>query len=126
MYLAEALNFIIDDGIESVRESFKDPKDSLKLRGSIRGFGDCRGLGLSDLSDFLKAAPQTTYLHRQHVDYVFWRYRELQIEWVCNVLSAILMANGRPTLRHPTLRGMLKAVEIIGISETNHQGSANG
>jgi hypothetical protein len=49
--------------------------------------------------------------------YWFWRCRAAEIEWVTNVLSNILRAQGLPPIGTMTARGALKAAEIVGVSE---------
>lgn len=120
MYLPDILNFIIDDGIEASKASYSEPINYLKLAGSIRGFEDCRNLDLVGLSKLLVEVAHTRYVHQNLPDYWFWRCREAEVEWVCNVLSAIFLTNHLPVLISPTLRGMLKATEIIGVKEHAH------
>jgi hypothetical protein len=48
--------------------------------------------------------------------YWYWRCRALEIEWVANVLSNILDAQGLPPIAMMTVRGRLKAAEVIGVS----------
>ena len=40
-------------------------------------------------------------------DWPYWYARcfALEVEWVCNVVSAMLMNEGRPTIVTPTARG---------------------
>jgi len=49
--------------------------------------------------------------------YWYWQCRALGIRWVVNVLSNILVAQGLPPIGDMTVRGRLKAAEIIGIGE---------
>jgi len=37
------------------------------------------------------------------------------MNWVCNVVSALLMNQGLSTIIQPTARGVLKAAEIVGV-----------
>ena len=43
MTLIDALNAIIDDGIEAARHDYAKPRDTLKREGSIQGFEECGG-----------------------------------------------------------------------------------
>jgi hypothetical protein len=49
----------------------------------------------------------------------YWkqRYKELQIEWVCNVVSVGRVNNGQPPLlaHLPTTGGAQKYAEIVGV-----------
>jgi hypothetical protein len=49
--------------------------------------------------------------------YWYWQCRALGIRWVVNVLSNILVAQGLPPIGDMTVRGRLRAAEIIGIGE---------
>jgi hypothetical protein len=42
MLLVDALNFVIDDGIEAARVDYPKPRDILKREGAIAGFEECR------------------------------------------------------------------------------------
>jgi hypothetical protein len=53
----------------------------------------------------------------QASDYWYWRCYQLEVEWVANVLSAILNAQGLPIIATVTARGMMKAAEIIGVKD---------
>jgi hypothetical protein len=50
-------------------------------------------------------------------DYWWYRYYELQVEWVCNVLSAILQNQGWPVIVTPTVRGAMAAANIVGVGK---------
>jgi hypothetical protein len=49
--------------------------------------------------------------------YWFWRCRALEIQWVVNVLSNILVANGALPIGDMTVRGRMKAAEMLGVAE---------
>lgn len=113
----EYLTRVIDEGIEAARESYKDPKDALKLRGSIEGFEACRGKNPEQLAQLLSEARRTTLNARTDKEDDYWRTRcaELEIEWVCNCVSAVLYNEGLPVIITPTARGMMKAASIVGV-----------
>jgi hypothetical protein len=116
MLLIDALNKIIDDGIEAARQDYSKPRDNLKREGAIRGFEECRGKSPEEIALLLKEATeaqQAAFAGQAH-DYWYWRCRQAEIEWVANVVSAILHAQGVPPIATVTARGMLKAAEIIG------------
>jgi hypothetical protein len=115
----ESLCFIIEDGIQAARESYSKPSDSLKLAGAIRGFEDCRGkspFGLKFLLAEVILEEQQARLG-ESPDYWFHRCRSLEVRWVCNVLSCILVVNGFAPISGMTARGMIKAADIIGVGE---------
>lgn len=111
------LNAIIDDGIEEIRHAYPRPDQTDKREGGIAGFSACRGLddeGLLALMGRATARREQAATARA-VDY--WRHRmfEAQVEWTLNVLSAAAYANGLPTLVTPTMRGLNKAADILGV-----------
>jgi len=115
----EFLTSIIDDGIEAARLDYARPNDQQKRDGSIRGFEECRNLDPSLLVPLLSEAHAMTMnkYREEAADYWYWRCRETEIEWVCNVVSACLINEGLPPISTCTARGMLKAAEIIGVAE---------
>jgi len=120
MLYAQALDFIIDDGIEGARESYSHPRDTMKLEGAIQGFSECRGRQPPEIAELLHDAQRKmldAYLHEAE-QYWFWRCREAEIEWVANVMSCILDAQGLPPITTMTYRGMTRAAEIIGVGKS--------
>jgi len=109
------LTLVIDDGIEAARLSYKN--DTLKRNGAIAGFEACRSLNTDQLADLLKSAEKASEkaMREGAPDYWYWRCRTLEIEWVCNVVSAVRMNSGLSIIINPTVRGMMKAAEIIGV-----------
>lgn len=119
MNLNDALNWIIDDGIEAARADYKKPKDKLKLDGAIRGFEECRGKSPDEIVALYAEAGerQQQAFFDQAADYWYWRCRQAEIEWVMNVLSNIMHAQGWPPIGMMTMRGAMKAAEIIGVAQ---------
>ena len=117
MLLIDAMNLIIDDGIEAAKLDYSKLKDDLKRRGAIQGFEECRGRTPTEIAVLLEEANESVRraMRDQAPDYWYWRCREAEIEWVANVISAILHAQGQPGIVPPTARGMFKAAEIIGV-----------
>lgn len=118
MLLVDALNQIVDEGIEAARADYTKPRQKHKLEGAIKGFEDCRGkdpAGLAVLRIEANADAQKWYGENVET-YWYWRCRALEVEWVCNVLSAILANEGRDTIVPPTCRGVMKASEIVGVA----------
>ena len=50
-------------------------------------------------------------------DYWKARYFSIQVEFVCNTVSAMLANEGLPTIIAPTLRGAMNAARIIGVDD---------
>jgi hypothetical protein len=115
---SEFLARIIDDGQAAARDSYADSLD--KLEGAVAGFEACRGLSPLELITVLEhAALQAQEAFRTKSD-DYWRVRcyQLEVEWVCNCVSAALINNGVGALRQdlPTARGVQKAASILGVS----------
>lgn len=119
------LNRIIEDGIAAAEKDYVD--DQQKRDGAVRGFNECRGKSPEELVVlWTEASKRAQDAHLEDAgDYWFWRCRNAEIEWVCNVVSAMLVNQGKPPLFswHPTAHGGMKAAEILraeilGVSES--------
>jgi len=119
MLLVDALNAVIDDGIEAARMDYAKPQDTLKREGAIQGFEECRGKQPAEIAALLAEANERAMqaMREQDPRYWFWHCRALAIKWVANVLGNILVANGMLPIGKMTARGRLKAAEIIGVAE---------
>jgi hypothetical protein len=117
MTLNDALNAIIDDGIEAARLDYAKPRDTLKREGAIAGFEECRGRQPDEIAALLAEANDRAFRAREDDPdrYWYWRCRAAEIEWVVNVLSNILHAQGLPPIGTMTVCGRLKAVQIVGV-----------
>jgi len=122
MNIKEALDQIINRGIEAVKRDYKENTD--KYNGSIAGFEECRNKSPQELKTLLDKCREDTHkiqvtyaTHNIIEGYWFVRCFELEVEWVCNVLSAILMNNGMPIIITPTCRGVMMAAEIVGVKD---------
>ncbi len=90
------LTQIVDDGIEAAKKSYADKPD--KLRGSVAGFEACRGKSPEELGSTLAAATAATMAAGACKAANYWEVRcfELEVEWVCNVISAAIRRVARP------------------------------
>ena len=113
------IHAVIDDGQDEVRREYLRPDQAMKRDGALSGFEACRWKRPDQLPAFLEEAKKKTHLARmeQRADYWYWRYYELQVEWVLNVFSAALYTQGYRPLITPTYRGLNKAIEILGRSD---------
>ena len=119
----EFLDRVVSDGIEAVKKDYSKPEQEPKRRGAIQGFEDCRGKSPTEIAELLKKAEKRTFEASIRVneseisDGEYWaiRCREAEIEWVANVVSAMLMNQGLPIIVAPTARGAMKAAEIVGV-----------
>jgi hypothetical protein len=119
MNLNDCLNAIIDDGIEAARADYAKPHQADKREGSVKGFEDCRGKAPDEIARLLIEANERAWqaMREQASDYWYWRCRAAEIEWVANVLSNIMHAQGWPPISMMTARGAMKAAEIIGVAQ---------
>lgn len=115
----EFLDRIINDGIAAAKADYTKPEDVERLEGSIAGFEACRNLQPQELVDMFVTAGKyvTETFGDKQSKYWYFRCYQLEVEWVINVVSAILMNQGQsPLLAYlPTSRGVMKAAEIVGV-----------
>lgn len=117
MDYSSLLNRIIEDGITAAKRSYAN--DETKREGAVAGFEACRDKQPSELQDLLANARSATLAARRIPNPTwYWHCRcyELEIEWTCNVVSAVLMNENLPTIVEPTARALLKAAEILGVA----------
>ena len=116
MNLNDALNRIIDDGIEAAKRDYDEPDQEDQLKGAIQGFSECRGKNPQQIKALMLKARRDAQeaFHDAKDHYWFWRCRCAEIEWVANVLSCIMVAQDWPAITIRSYRGMMKAAEIIG------------
>lgn len=110
------LDRVIDDGIAGASADYE--AGSEKLRGSVAGFEACRGRDPEQLASLLAESRRETMqaFREQAPDYWYWRCRELEVEWVCNVVSAAFLNEGWAVIVPPTVRGVMRAAEILGVA----------
>jgi len=121
------LEKIINDGIAAAKEDYDDPRDKLRLEGSIEGFEACRGKTPEEIRKVFEKATLDTFhamesVHNgeiSHDEYWKIRCREAEVEWVANCVSAILVNSGKPALfvHLPTARAVLKTAEVVGVKK---------
>lgn len=109
---------IIDAGKTSANESYGGkPEKEQHLRGAMDGFEACRGKDSDGLLALLKKAYRSANdsVMKQEADVWYWKARYAEIEWTCNVMSAVLDANRLPVIIHPTVRGVRAAQHILNL-----------
>lgn len=118
------LTKVIDMGIVAVKRDYIRPDQKAILKGSIAGFEACRGKNTLELGVLLEEANSKSHDwmlksdHKSKKDIAkHWELRgfALEVEWVCNVVSASLYNQGLPTIINPTARGMMQAAKILGV-----------
>jgi hypothetical protein len=117
---------VINDGIQAARDDYGSTDTELvraKLEGSIAGFDACRHRTPAKLKKLLAEAHEKTQGARLRKiggdDESYWYIRcyELEVEWVCNCVSAALANSGLPVIVPPTARGVMKVAEILGVAD---------
>jgi hypothetical protein len=112
------LTRIIEDGIAAAKRDYTGAHQQVHLLGSLAGFEACRNKQPHELCAILDEAQEAAEgARRQHDVPMYWfkRCYQLEVRWVCNVVSAMLMNEGLPIIVPVSARGVLKAAEIIGI-----------
>lgn len=118
MNYLEFLTRVIDEGIAAAIEDYG--ADKHKRDGSVAGFEACRNKQPHELDELRRAASVATHdaRCRKAQDYWWFRCYELEVEWVCNVVSVMLMNQGLPpVIVNPTCRGAMMAAGIIGVTD---------
>jgi len=122
MEYTEFLDQAIEDGIAAAKESYTEPRQQPNLKGSITGFEICRGKSPLELLDALKdanTAAQVLHGGDDHDAYWEARCKALEIEWICNTVSAAFMHNGMEPFAMVTARGSINAARIIDNAHPN-------
>lgn len=116
----EFLNRVIDEGIAAATADYTDPSDKQRLEGSVAGFNACRNLLPDQLVELWTTSGADANYHISTVD-KYWYYRcfQMEVEWVINVVSAMMVNEGQDALLSwlPTANGMMKAASIVGVAE---------
>jgi len=113
----EFVTRLVDDGIASASRDPRLVAKPRRLAGAVAGFEACRGKSPEDLLVLLGDARRDADAHRGAKDSEsYWaaRYYEVQVEWVCNCVSAVLLNQGLPPIVPPTARGLMRAAEVLG------------
>lgn len=121
MEYRDFLTKIVDDGIEAARRDYADKPD--KLRGSLAGFEACRGKDPVELAKLLTEARGQTREAMLRKTENYWEVRcfELEVEWTCNCVSAMMVNSGMQPIVPPTARGTIKAAEVAGVAPVGGQ-----
>ncbi len=113
----DLLNAIIDDAQYDLRTGLLGRDHRHKLQGGLHGLEECRMLDDGEILSLRRVADADLdrAMERHRPDWMWYRWRVVQIDWVINVLSCAHVANDRPPLGDHTQRGMDKAVDILGV-----------
>lgn len=120
MNYEEFLARVIDEGINAAKADYKTLGQKNKLEGSLAGFEACIGKLPDELKGIWTEANE--YVSVAWVDgdsekYWWFRCYQGEIEWVMNVVSAMLHVMGQPPLLSwlPTCNAMSKYASIVGV-----------
>jgi hypothetical protein len=122
MDLGPFINRVCADGIAAAKDTYARSDRAHELRGSIEGFELCQGIEHTD--HLLEALHQANAraiaaVADEVADHARWTGRVTKIEWVCNVVSAAMVAHGLPSLGPlwPTASAMLATANILGVRQ---------
>lgn len=121
----EFLNQVIANGLKSLAKDERLAKYPKRVEGSKEGFEACRGKDTEQLAAILTEANRLALNARQDFsgptieEYWKVRYYGIQIEWVCNTVSALMMNQGLPPIIRPTARGLINAAKVVGVNDVN-------
>jgi len=109
------LEIVINEGVQSAEKSYSSPTQKDKKDGAIAGFNACRRKEPMQLKELLNQSRKEAVEARTKENrYWYFRCYSLEVEWTCNVISAMLLNEGiAPIIIEPTLRGTQKAAEIL-------------
>jgi hypothetical protein len=113
--LPQFIRAICHEGIREVETVYG--ADDQRRQGAIDAFNEMLLTKTPDdiFHALQEAAAETEKARNENSPaYWYWRYRHLQIEWVGNVVSVLLQAEGLPVIVPPTYRGLLRAKSILG------------
>lgn len=116
MTYEEFLNKVIDNGIAAAKEDYKNDKD--RRDGSVAGFEACRDKQPNELLEIYQESVEYaygSYFERDSSKYWWFRCYQLEVEWVCNVVSALLYNEGKEPILSwlPTCNGVICANNIL-------------
>lgn len=122
MNYEEFLARVIDEGIDAAKRDYTKPDQKDNLEGSLAGFEACIGKLPNELIEiWAEVEPYAVNALGKNDSDAYWFYRcyKAEVEWVMNVVSAMLHVHGQPPLLSwlPTCNAMSKYASIVGISE---------
>lgn len=120
MKYEQFLEEIINGGIEGCKQDYSGPNDKDRLEGSIAGFEACRGKNPQQLfEEYSKASKLAEEAFSLLVEnYWYFRCFQMEVEWVCNVVSAGTKIQLLSWL--PTTAGVMRAGKILGVRQMSN------
>lgn len=130
MYVMTFENFVarvVDDGVRAATRDYVQERQAPLLEGSLAGFEACRGLEPGELARLLRAARiKSASAWRQDPEERLWRRGyEAEVEWVCNVVSVLLVQAGLPAIVGPTGRAVTKALDVFKSMKGEERGATH-
>lgn len=127
MIYQDFLHQLIKEGIAAARADYQGDRDhhQAKLAGSIDGFEACRGKQPKEILELLEQAKvhsEQAFIRvneKEISDGEYWKTRcyMMEIEWMANCVSAMLVNQGLPPVVYPTYRAVLAVARIVGVKE---------
>lgn len=113
------LEEVIERGKVGVIRDYHKPHQIGLKKGSLAGFEACRGLSPKDLRDLMTTSRgRIDWDTSDDNSHWYGRGFNMEVEWVCNVVSAMLLNEGKPVIIQPTARAVMLAAEILGVKES--------
>ncbi len=125
MLVRDFLLMLIDDALEDARfRHLQTPGELLEFQGSCCALSECSSRMMGDemprrLASLLEnaRADSARALEEDHPDKQYWFAREVQVEWISEVVSVILLQNRLQVIVPPTKGAAMAAARIVGALE---------
>lgn len=106
----EFLNLTISDGMNAARCNYDEAKDANKLSGALAGFEACRDKEPEELREiYTETISYINNARRDHDLQAYWYFRcyQLEVEWVCNVVSGLILLTNASLEKNPFEKELL-------------------
>lgn len=97
-------------------ELYQIPQEESSMKFHTDGFEACRNKPPHELAALLQESVKNRAEHFGQSDYWYFRRYEVQVEWICNIVSVLLAARGNaPLAAHlPTSAAAEQLARLIG------------
>jgi hypothetical protein len=116
MTYIEFLEKTINNGIAAAKASYKEEYQKQKLAGSLAGFRECKGRSPQELGELLETCAisvKDAFTNNDEDNYWWYRCYQAEVEFVCNVVSSMLVNSGCKPIITPTCRGAVAAYKVV-------------
>jgi hypothetical protein len=122
MRYQDFLTQVVEESTLAATKDYTAKNKKPQLEGSIAGLRACLDKSPPQLSALLERAKKVhekTITSRTNINR-YWRVRCFlaEVEWVCNVMSVVLMTHGMPTIVAPTERAINFAASLTNEIQT--------